>query len=590
MDNDAAAARKRQGVQKPLERKLTLEREFAEARLVDPTPEVLLSLCEIADSPRSLCVWLLFKNSEFKQLVELESIPSNYEPVYHRDSFAMDHACTSLLSKFQDFGLGIDREEVAFQKWKHAEALCAGVNQRFRDRWSGKPSGLFPHHVEEVYYLAKRKIRSILREVDYDVIRSHCHFGPGADLDTRRNNTSVYSKFGTDGSCTPWVVPLYDEIFSNEDSDMRGEFAHRATLCDSSRLSFVPKNAKTDRAICVEPRWNIYLQLGIGGLIQQRLLRVGVDIRDQARNQDAARRAYVDGLATIDLSSASDTISKNLVIDLLSDIDDDDWLELLLKSRCPYTSYKGQKFRLEKLSSMGNGYTFPLETLIFYALAYASTEVSCGRGAATRDRVLAYGDDIIVPAAAAPLLIEVLGEVGFTANKQKTFQTGYFFESCGKDYWRGYDIRPFFIKENVTSVEAAYKLCNQIARFSEISRRDYILASRQIWHIRQHVIRRIPKSLRLFGPSEAGSGLIHTSFDVSLPRRADSGPYQGYEGYTVRAFVAVPVKKPGFNYYGHLYSKLSADVDTRQYFTKRDAIVWRLKVVYVPTYTDYMLI
>lgn len=562
---------------------------FASIRIKSPVPDVLLSLCEIADSPRSLTVWLLYQAGEFRQLIELECNPLDYEPVFHTDSYKLDYACVALLSKFENFDIGIDRTAVAFQKWEAVERRCATINQRFRDRWSGKSSALFPHHVEEVHYLARCKIQSMLREVDYEYVKSHCHFGPGADLDTSRSNTTAYHKFSSFGSCTPWIIPLYDDIFSNEESDFRGEYVHGASLCTSSRLSFVPKNAKTDRAICVEPRWNIFLQLGIGSALQQRLLRAGIDITTQHRNQRSASRAYADGLATIDLSSASDSISTNLVVDLLEGCDD--WLDLLLKSRCPSTTYQGRVIRLEKISSMGNGYTFPLETLIFYAYAFACTKYVLGREAVNREDVLAYGDDLIVPQAVAPLLIEVLDHVGFSTNKAKTYVSGNFFESCGSDFYRGADVRPFFIKKDVVTIPRAFALCNQIADYSSHFDGRVHRASREVWSIRQHVVKRIPRALRAYGPSEAGSGLIHSTFDVAKPRIAASyHQYSGWEGYLVNAWVPVPVKKTGFHTLGHLFSKLSSDLDSRQSFTTRDDVEWRRKVVYVPTYTDYILI
>lgn len=541
----------------------------------DPLPDVFLAMCEHADTPRTLACWLVFKYKEWEQLVNMGLDPHEYEPVYHPNTFKLDYLCRSFLLKFQDFDTGIDKELVAFTKWRAAEVNCSRINQVFRARWSGmSPSAMFPHHVEEVLHLARQKIRRVLGSVDYDYIRSHCRFGPGADLSTRGDNTSGYHKFSTDGSCTPGIVSLYDDIFSNEDADFRGEFVHRASFVRASRLSFVPKTAKTDRAICVEPRWNVFLQLGIGSLIERRLLRVGVNIHSQERNRDAARRAYTDGLATIDLSSASDCLSTNLIVDLLGDCDDGAWLDLLLNSRCVYTSYKNAEIRLEKISSMGNGYTFPLETLVFHCLASASMEIA-GDGLRQSDDLCVYGDDIIVPRESAPLLLEVLECVGFLPNREKTYVTGNFYESCGKDFYRGTECRPIFVKKTVRTVVDAFTLCNQIAAYAVADCIGHGFASRQIWHFRECVIRRIPKRLRLFGPPEAGNGVIHASFDQARPSRARFG----WEGYDVRAFVIKPTIKLGSNSQGHLFSKLQSStrftrhrVETRgdYSYTRRD--------------------
>lgn len=558
----------------------------------DPVPDVLLALCEYADSPRSLAVWLAYKHGSYHDLVSMESNPLDYEPRFHRNTFALDHACTSLLSKYQNFDLGIDRTDVAFQKWKASEVRCASLNSLMRKRWGGKDTScFFPSQVEQVLSLARSKIASILGSVDYEYIRSQCHFGPGSDLDTKGDNTTTYHKFATNGAISPGCIPLYDDIFSNDDADIRGEYAHHARLCDTSRLSFVSKNAKTDRAICIEPRWNIYLQLGIGALITKRLRRIGIDISKQTNNQLAAMRAYADCLATIDLSSASDSISTNLVIDLLAECDEG-WLDLLLGSRCHYTSYDGQRYRLEKISSMGNGYTFPLETLIFYVIAHSAMIVSGDRSRVSRD-LWVYGDDIIVPQTSAPLVLEALEHFGFSPNRKKTFTQGYFYESCGKDFYQGENCRPFFIKKSVVTVADAYVLSNQLAAFSLLDGSIPRFASRKVWNIREHVVRRIPRHLRCFGPPEAGNGVIHSTFDVARPGFVNHFrglTDRGWEGYWINGFVAQSAKQPGWNPYGHLYSKLSADLDSGQGFTPRSSVVWRRKVVYVPTYTDTILI
>jgi len=125
------------------------------------------------------------------------------------------------------------------------------------------------------------------------------------------------------------------------------------------------------RSICVEPGLTSFYQLALGEEIRRRLLRVGVDIRDQTRNQLLAREGSVTGLlATIDLSSASDTMSYELIRYLLPP----DWFDLLTSFRSPSVTYKGSVIDLEMFSSMGNGFTFPLETLVYWSLTYAASQ------------------------------------------------------------------------------------------------------------------------------------------------------------------------------------------------------------------------
>jgi hypothetical protein len=366
---------------------------------------------------------------------------------------------------------------------------------------------------------------------------------------------------------------LYSEIFSE---DFREDLSDEAQLLMGNRLAFVPKNAKVFRSIGVEPRWNIYLQLGIGELITQRLRSVGIDLRDQTRNQRAAARAHRAGLATIDLSSASDSLSKNLVLHLLPE----EWSDLLFKTRSPRTSYKGSTRVVEKVSSMGNGYTFPLETLIFYALASVAVE-SCG---AYVGEICVYGDDIVVPRHAAATLIDLLAYAGFSVNTDKTNVHGRFFESCGCDYLDGVNVRPFFQRKGITEVFDLMTLANQLLAYA-CRETDFADSKwKETW---EFVISKVPRRARLFGP-RGTSGVIHTSFDQCRPSRAgDHREMAGWEGWRFPAWVPVAEKRPGFSYRGHLYTKISADVDTGQQYVVPRSFVWRKRQVYVPTYREF---
>lgn len=545
-----------------------------------------LHLCEAVDSPRSLACWMLYKYREYRQLVELEIDPLLYDSV---ESFEGDYLCSSFFLKYRDFDLDIDREERAFQKWLAAEDLCRATNDKFRRMLRGD-SPLFSSQALQALSLAQQKIHSILGDIDRQFIASHSRFGPGSDASTSGDKTSTYHKFGNRGSVTPWALDTFSDYFGSywddeKELEVPGSFVedlvHESSLVLGNKLSFVPKNAKTDRAICTEPRWNVFIQLGIGDLIVKRLKRVGIDLKDQNPNREAASRAYDQGLATIDLSSASDTVSKNLVLELLPE----DWSDLIFKTRSPRTFYKGKWYLLEKVSSMGNGYTFPLESLIFYAFAYAA----CRLTDSDIGEIRVFGDDIIVPAKAYATLVDVLSQVGFQVNPEKSFCEGPFFESCGSDYFRGKNVRPIFLKERVSNVERAIRLANQIVEFARRSNRYRSFNSRYLAAY-QCCVERIPRSHRLFGPLELSTGVIHAPFDICKPVKACSTfERRGWEGYLVLAFVPTAVKQLGSNYRGHLYSKLFQDIATGNGFYTRNFVRWKRKIVYVPTYSDFLV-
>lgn len=541
-------------------------------------------LCSLVDSPMSLKTWLLYREGEFEQLVSCKALPEHYHSS-SPDSFGLDHLCASIFSKFEDFDLGLDLDRLSFEKWLKSESSCSEVNSLFRERWDGKQA--FRPDVEAVISMARRKITRILKDFPHDNFLENCHFGPGMDTSSRRSSrTSAYDKYSFTGDVTPACSSFLSDYLSREESDRRDELLEQSQIVRSSRLSFVPKNAKSKRSICIEPRWNMFSQLGIGKIMASRLRRFGIDldIRDQTVNQSLAKRAWADGLATIDLSAASDSVATNLVIDLLSDADES-WIDAILATRCSHTMYEDKEIRLEKISSMGNGYTFPLETLIFFAITWSVVELNFPTSSRRKDMGV-YGDDLIVPAEAVPLLTEVLSCLGFSVNAEKSFVKGDFYESCGADFFKGKPVRPFFIRKRVRTLPQAYALANQIAAYSK-QHIDFLdFADREIWNLRQRIIRRIPKHLRCFGPPEAGDGVLHSSFDVARPSRAKLG----WEGFWVKCIQTRVVPFWGRRYRGLLFSKLHGETMNGNNISQRGVTHSRLGSVYVPTYTDALLI
>lgn len=567
------AFRNESKVRRQLQKHLQSNWKFSEQQSTELNSAAFLALCESVDSPVSLAAWLRFKNDELLQLVTMSINPCDYRSVRE---FEGDYLCASFFSKYKDFNIDVDRKKLAFTKWLHAEESCASVNAMFRKRWDGDPI-TWSHSVSAVYHRACQKASSILGHLPSHIL-THGKFGPGADLSTKGDKTSKYYKYQSPGTCTPGVLSLIEEF--NFD-DRRADTIHECEFVRSSRLDFVPKNAKIDRAICIEPRWNVFFQLSVAHVMQERLLRSGFDITDQSRNQRLAAEAYSRGLATIDLSSASDCVSKNLVLDMLPG----DWTDILFKLRCPVTSFEGKQYMLEKISSMGNGYTFPLETLIFASIALSV----CEHLELPTDDVAVYGDDIIVPQAAAALLVETLREVGFSVNSEKSFVTGAFFESCGSDYFEGKNVRPIFLKEKVTNVERAFRLANQITEFAR-RRNGYRGACSRILVAWGTVVSRIPESLRLFGSCGTGDSTIHAPFDVGLPTLAGSfWDRRGWEGYVVWGLVRKPLRFPRSGE-SLLFAKLAGPDMAGNYVSHRGRTGLSVERVYVPRYEDFCII
>jgi len=173
----------------------------------------------------------------------------------------------------------------------------------------------------------------------------------------------------------------------------------------------------------------------------------------------------------------------------------------------------GSIMRQEKFSSMGNGFTFPLETLIFWGLAASCCE--------NNSDASVYGDDIVIPTDKYDLLVEVLQVCGFEVNVGKSYNTGLFRESCGKDYFSGIDVRPTYPRGWVSG-QSLFVLHNFYVRQGDFERAQKVLSY-------------IHPALRIYGPDGYGDG--HLIGDH--PRRlSDNYRQKGYSGYFFDTFVS----------------------------------------------------
>jgi hypothetical protein len=279
-------------------------------------------------------------------------------------------------------------------------------------------------------------------------------------------------------------------------------------IVPGNRFATVPKTSEIDRCIASEPTLNVWGQLGYGGAIRRALkARAGWDL-DHAQDihRRIARESSVDRrFATIDLSNASDTVCSELVAWLLPK----DWYDRLVELRSPatYVPHKGAWYRLEKFSSMGNGYTFELETVIFAALACAWSRLNGFSGRLGED-VFVFGDDIILPDGIAQPFLKVLSWFGFSVNTEKTFIGDVpFRESCGADYLSGYDVRPIFVEDLPDQLPELVVLANKANLW--LNRYEAITGYRPMsgW---LSILDSMPSWLRrVRGPSWLGDSVIH---------------------------------------------------------------------------------
>lgn len=238
-----------------------------------------------------------------------------------------------------------------------------------------------------------------------------------------------------------------------------------------SKVSTVPKTPDVSRVIATEPTLNMCCQLAAGNFFAACLKLCGLDIsRQQVRNNALAKLGSVRGddiglrLCTLDLESASDRITPALVKLLFPP----EWYHFLMDIRSESASIPEiGEVQLSMMSTMGNGFTFALMTLINTALVYSVNRFYLGtrRNAIDWSRNGVYGDDIIVDNTVASQIVSILGACGLVVNNDKSYDTGYFRESCGGDYYNGYDVTPVYIKSLVTQAERLIAI-NQLLKWS----------------------------------------------------------------------------------------------------------------------------
>lgn len=210
-------------------------------------------------------------------------------------------------------------------------------------------------------------------------------------------------------------------------------------VVEGSRFASVPKDTGKRRPINIEPLGNILLQYLIGGELRRVNLSVGNDLNlGQQHHQQLCKDLRN---ATIDFSGASDTISLALISFLfqnngraLASLHED-----ILMARSPmvlvdfgdqanpFTTNSDPWVYLNKVSSMGNGFTFELLTTVLLAIA---------RVLDSSARV--YGDDVIIRKDVADIFMRTCEGVGFIVNREKSFWKYSFRESCGTFFQEGY--------------------------------------------------------------------------------------------------------------------------------------------------------
>lgn len=481
--------------------------------------EVLL---EDFNRARALTVYLMVKYSEWDQLINLDCDPSGYLAHSQLD-FRKDYQATNLFRKCADLPSSYDTKQEAIKAFWLAEDMCSRTNRRLyplMKSLNGVHHYGVPVWIQEFTKDWQKEIKTLLGPIPNSL---EIKFSSGSTFDDRRYIT-VMDKISSRPTCTSSAYELIEPFWSRTlwSRSLCEEVPNRSSprIIRGNRFTTVPKTAKTDRGICVEPSLNVTHQLGVGSVIRKRLRSDGIDLKfGQSHHRKLVAEASLTlGLATIDLSMASDTVSLGLVELLFPPL----WLELLSSLRSPETYIEGSWHKNAKFSSMGNGFTFELETLIFYSLA----KVIGKSFGIDKSDISVYGDDIIVPVPMAAKLLEALAYFGFTPNVKKTYVGDVpFRESCGEDYFNGVPVRGHYVEKIPTNPLEWTSLANglrRMARYDLSIHGDLHTYTRSWLRCQNH----IPTNYKCFGPVHLGDTVIHTDDTTWWSTRSKSNIHE----------------------------------------------------------------
>jgi hypothetical protein len=423
------------------------------------------------------------------------------------------------------------REKAAFQAYIDCESQ---VKER--------DSFMVDSDYSEFHRMSRLLFSSIFSKLDklvYDESLVPKH-GPGATADKLIGNEKFQQNTWTDRLQT--VFSFENNLFPSP------RYANEEVTWNEPgselpvKVITVPKTLKTPRIIAVEPTCMQYMQQAILepliSLIEgDTILNSFLGFSDQEPNQLLAKKSSADGsLATLDLSEASDRVSNQLVRTMLSD---HPHLQLAVDAtrsrRADVPGFGVQ--RLAKFASMGSALCFPFEAMVFLTIIFLGIEKELNTRFSKKshlrdffDRVRVYGDDLVVPVDSVESVILSLEHFGAQVGRSKSFWIGKFRESCGKEYYDGYDVSivkvrrvPPTSQSDVQGVISHVSLANQ-------------LFGAGCWETTKYVDSTIRKILKYYPVVEESSpALGRTSFMGYIPERMCAQLHRPLvRGYVVR--------------------------------------------------------
>lgn len=326
-----------------------------------------------------------------------------------------------------------------------------------------------PNSVRKILYTARLELHRILRKYKYSPAK-HMKMPSGEGLIPAKGDTSVFAKLTNQEywCCTAdafdlvaetiyktrWLKRIAKGFIGNVPRDAQKLLALAfdcngfeifksllldvITIVDGCAISYVDKDNDAKRVITREPLLNMICQLVVSGGVKH-CLRKGWSY-DKETAQGVHGNMISDlNYATFDLSNASNSNWLPVVEWFLPS----NLFGHLLNTRSPVGTWKGQSHEFAMLAPMGNGFTFEIMTVILMAVAK-----SCDYQSSV------YGDDIIIKKTFSDVFLATLSYMGYQVNTSKSFNSGYFRESCGAFFHKERYLRSYKVEYATDAFDA----------------------------------------------------------------------------------------------------------------------------------------
>jgi hypothetical protein len=375
---------------------------------------------------------------------------------------------------------------VAFKKLRGSYSKKVLIKQyrSFVEVDTNLPDGINPE-VQGIAMVARNLCRNFIKDIDIGDKHFLPRPGPGAtNTPTQKNmRYSPHVLYSQIDNVLPYADWFYYNPFavvyrSREYVELMNNSQHSPT----ARFKFVPKTYGKARGICIEENeMQVFQQafrVGLWHFIQNSNIAENLPLTDQTVNGLLALKASLDQTdATIDMSEASDRVTRDLVHYLFQDNPELCEVLMALSTRTiippVIDGLESTPLNAKKYAPMGSGLCFPIMSLVhlFIVQAIILTENAPNKRALIKG-VRVYGDDIVLPSSCALAVFANMPKFGMKLNYEKSFLSGRFRESCGIHAYNGMDITPVYVK-NVPKSDDLTALQSMLANESDFYKKGF---------------------------------------------------------------------------------------------------------------------